>query len=84
MSGQISAAEERVKYREARSSETQLALETLTDESSRTETKLCAVLSVVEESLTKKTCVKRRERKLATEVEKNSRYWPNVERRARP
>lgn len=63
MSDQISVAEERVKSIKARLSNTQLALEKLTDESSRTKAQLRAELSVVGESLkVEKKCVERLKR----------------------
>lgn len=71
ISGQNAAAEERVKVLEAWLAEVQLALEILMDELSMTDTKLCAELSVVKESLrVDKTRVGCLECKLTAEAEK--------------
>lgn len=80
MSGQISAAEERVKPLKAWLAETQFALEKLKDESSSSETEHRAELSFVKEvNRTEKTRVERLKRELATEVEKRRQLFAELQ-----
>lgn len=71
MSGQVTAAEKRVKLLKARLAKVQLALEKLSNGSSTTKVELPAKMSNAKESLREaKTRIERLERKLATEFEK--------------